>query len=214
MMQGYYRPTCDGTEQQDPQCIPCTVGGCGNNQYRPVCEALFSYSDSVCLNCSTAQCPIAGQVRPICDGAVATKDSQCTLCRTGRCSAGEYIQSRCAPEGSTAFSGFICKQCTKSCKAGQYLSGVCDGLGYSDVSCFSCKASCERGEFISTQCNGASTQVIFIQLWACLAAWFNVNDPPHYCLLCMCRRTPPNVQGADRPARLASTSPDPVTQAT
>ncbi len=150
---------CDGTGRRNSLCTPCTIGGCSYNQYRPPCDGLFATADSVCQDCSIAACPIAGHVRPICDGTVATKDSQCTACRSS-CSAGEYVESRCAPEGSTVLSGYICKPCIKSCKPGQRLSGACDGRGTADVRCIDCAPSCAAGEYMPVQCPGTTTQVM------------------------------------------------------
>ncbi len=155
MLQGYYREQCDGTTRRDPPCIPCTIGGCGINQYRPTCDGLFSIANSECKTCSTAPCADTKQIRLVCDGAVDTRDSVCTNCQRA-CGPGEYIISACT---TPAYSGFVCGKCLAGCAPGERLSGLCDGKGYADVTCLPCKTRCAEGQYMTSLCTGTTVQV-------------------------------------------------------
>ncbi len=154
--QGYYREQCPGDTTGDAACIACTVGGCGYNEYRPVCDGLFSTADSECKTCSTAPCQDPRQVRPICDGSVDTQDSVCVTCQL-TCASGEYIASTgCKVSG---YTGVICAKCRTSCGYGERLSGVCDGKARADLTCLPCTNQCGEGEYMATVCAGNTTKV-------------------------------------------------------
>jgi hypothetical protein len=155
MLQGYYREKCPGNTRQDTPCLPCTIGGCGYNEYRPTCDGLFSTADSECKACSTVPCMDTKQIRPICDGSVDTQDSVCTNCQRS-CGPGEYIISACTVP---AYSGFVCGQCRAGCAFGERLSGLCNGKGYADVTCLPCKERCAEGQYMTSLCTGTTVQV-------------------------------------------------------
>jgi hypothetical protein len=157
-VQGHFREQCTGKTQQDAGCSPCTVGGCGYNQYRPVCDGLFTTSDSQCLTCSTAPCSDASQFRPVCDGAVDTQDSKCTNCQK-TCGPGEYIVSTCTVSG---YKGAVCAKCRSSCQLGERLSGTCDGKGSSDLTCLPCKNQCGEGQYLGFMCSGKTVEVCIV----------------------------------------------------
>ena len=88
---GYFRSLCSATV--DGSCVPCSASSkpihsryvtAGQPAYadscRWACEPGFFQSSLACVQCTTAQCPMAGFYRELCSGLGLTEDAACVAC--------------------------------------------------------------------------------------------------------------------------------------
>ncbi len=138
------------------ECIGASKDPQGKGQFIDK-ECSVDVIDYICKPCS-GQCPAGTFISFPCTGRERT-DTGCTICKDfcaegqpGVLQAnGEYITGRCNGTGYTDTQQ--CARC-KQCAPGYYPSELCDGRSFSDsVQCRQCITSCPVGQYLKGNCN-------------------------------------------------------------
>jgi hypothetical protein len=129
---------CTGTTTDDQVWQKCDLA-CPAGQY--VSRDCTPSNPTECSLCKE-RCPDGYYMQGSCDGTTKYDTVRCVKCKD--CADGQYKISATPCNWSTTFDPVVCRDCSTSCRDGQYVFGACGGLAdYDETSCKQCTV-CDR----------------------------------------------------------------------